>query len=115
MRGLARAIAALLVAAQLCMLGVSFPGCSSAARREAVHVVDENCERLSLPEPVCVAIDQLGPLLALLLAAQRDGVDASFEVREPSGPRVVVVPLARIPGAIGEVSGAAARAAARAP
>lgn len=115
MRNLWRAISALLIAAQLCLLGVSFPACSSAARREVIHVVDENCERLSLPEPVCVAVSELGPLLALLLAAQRDGVDAVVEVHEPAGARTVVVPHARIPGAIGEVSGAAARVAARAP
>lgn len=88
-------------------------GCTPSQRRAVVHVVADNCERLELPEPVCVAVEDLAPFLAVLLAAQRAGEDAVVEVREPSGVRVVTVPLARIPGAVGAVTGAAVGAANR--
>lgn len=99
----------LVAAGSSCVLG----GCTSSQRRAVVHVVADNCERLELPEPVCVAVEDLAPFLAVLLAAQREGRDAVVEVREPSGVRVVTVPLARIPGAVGAVSGAAVGAANR--
>lgn len=89
-------------------------GCSAAQRRAVVHVVADNCERLELPEPVCVAVEDLAPFLAVLLAAQREGRDAEVEIRDASGvSHVYVVPLARIPGAVGAVSGAAVGAASR--
>lgn len=88
-------------------------GCTSTQRR-AVHVVAENCERLELPEPVCVLVDDLAPLLSVLLLAQREGRDAEVEVRDGTGrSHVFVVPLARIPGAVGSVSRAAIGAADR--
>lgn len=89
-------------------------GCSSSQRRAVVHVVADNCERLELPEPVCVLVDDLAPMLAALLLAQREGRDAEVEVRDGTGrSHVFVVPLARIPGAVGSVSRAAIGAADR--
>lgn len=89
-------------------------GCSSSQRRAVVHVVAENCERLELPEPVCVAVEDLAPFLAVLLAAQREGRDAVVQVRDAHGvSHEYVIPLARIPGAVGAVSGAAIGAANR--
>lgn len=86
----------------------SLTGCTPSQRRAVVHVVADNCERLELPAPVCVAIEDLGPLLAVLLAAQREGRDAEVEIRDGGGvSHVYTVPLARIPGAVGSVSRAA--------
>jgi len=88
--------------------------CTPSQRRAVVHVVADNCERLELPAPVCVAIEDLGPLLAVLLAAQREGRDAEVEIRDSGGvSHVYIVPLARIPGAVGAVTGAAVGAANR--
>jgi hypothetical protein len=79
-----------------------------------VHVVADNCERLDLPEPVCVAVEDLAPFLAVLLAAQRAGKDAEVEVHDGNGvSHVLVVPLAAIPTAVGKVSGAAVGASQR--
>ena len=87
---------------------------SAAQRKAVVHVVAENCERLELPEPVCVAVEDLAPLLAVLLAAQKAGHDAEVEILDAHGvSHVFVVPLARIPGAVGAVTGAAVGAANR--
>lgn len=89
-------------------------GCTSAQRKAVVHVVADNCERLDLPEPICVAVEDLAPLLAVLLAAQKAGEDAVVQVRDAHGvSHEFVVPLARIPGAVGAVSGAAIGAANR--
>ena len=89
-------------------------GCTPSQRRAVVHVVADNCERLELPEPVCVAVEDLAPLLAVLLAAQKAGHDAEVEILDAHGvSHVFVVPLARIPGAVGAVTGAAVGAANR--
>lgn len=89
-------------------------GCTPSQRRAVVHVVADNCERLELPEPVCVAVEDLAPLLAVLLAAQKAGEDAVVQVRDAHGvSHEFVVPLARIPGAVGAVTGAAVGAANR--
>lgn len=92
----------------------SLAGCTPAARKAVVHVVADNCERLELPEPVCVAVEDLAPLLAVLLAAQREGRDAVVQVHDAHGvSHEYVIPLARIPGAVGAVTGAAVGAANR--
>jgi len=92
----------------------SLCACSAAQRKAVVHVVAENCERLELPEPVCVAVEDLAPFLAVLLAAQREGRDAVVQVRDAHGvSHELVIPLARIPGAVGSVTGAAVGAANR--
>jgi hypothetical protein len=92
----------------------SLCACTSSQRRAVVHVVADNCERLELPEPVCVAVEDLAPFLAVLLLAQREGRDAEVEVRDGNGvSHVLVVPLAAIPTAVGKVSGAAVGAANR--
>lgn len=89
-------------------------GCTPSQRRAVVHVVADNCERLELPEPVCVAAEDLAPFLAVLLAAQREGRDAVVQVRDAHGvSHEYVIPLARIPGTVGAVSGAAIGAANR--
>lgn len=92
----------------------SLCACTSSQRKAVVHVVADNCERLELPEPVCVAVEDLAPFLAVLLAAQREGRDAVVQVRDERGiSHEYVVPLASIPGAVGAVSGAAVGAANR--
>lgn len=102
----------LLAAFALSMLAAE--ACTPSQRRAVAHVVANNCEILELPAPVCVAIEDLAPMLAVLLAAQREGRDAEVEVRDVGGvSHVYVVPLARIPGAVGAVTGAAVGAATR--
>lgn len=94
----------------MAVLGTLFvlDACTPSQRRAVVHVVADNCEQLELPAPVCVAIEDLAPLLAVLLAAQREGRDAEVEVRDVNGiSHTFTVPLARIPGAVGSVSRAA--------
>lgn len=92
----------------------SLTGCTPSQRRAVVHVVADNCEKLELPEPVCVAVEDLAPLLAVLLAAQKAGEDAVVQVHDAHGvSHEFVVPLARIPGAVGSVTGAAVGAANR--
>lgn len=100
-----------LVYAVLC---VTMINCTPSARRVVVHAVTENCEMLELPLKVCVAIEELAPILEVLLIAQKEGRDAELTVHMRDGSReTFVVPLARIPGAVGSITGAAMGASLR--
>lgn len=100
-----------LVYAVVC---VALVNCTTSARRVVVHAVTENCEMLELPLKVCVAVEELAPILEVLLLAQKEGKDAALTVHMRDGSReTFVVPLARIPGAVGSITGAASLAAQR--
>lgn len=96
------------------VLCVAMINCTPSARRLVVHAVTENCETLELPLKVCVAVEELAPILEVLLLAQKEGKDAELTVHLANGSReTFVVPLARIPGAVGSITGAASLAAQR--
>ena len=100
-----------LVYAVLC---VSMINCTPGVRKLVVHAVTENCEMLELPLKVCVAIEELAPILDVLLLAQKEGKDAELTVHMRDGSReTFIVPLARIPGAVGSITGAAMGASLR--
>jgi hypothetical protein len=100
-----------LVYAVLC---VTMINCTPGARKLVVHAVTENCETLELPLKVCVAIEELAPILDVLLLAQKEGKDAELTVHMRDGSReTFIVPLARIPGAVGSITGAAMGASLR--